>query len=82
MVVVHHLPPLRTGIVLGAAGMGISTGMVLRGKDSVRKRLALIMYCLLYTSDAADDLTLRTQNIQHSRLTYIPRANRNDIVAS
>ena len=29
----------------------------------------------------SDDL-LRTQNIQHSRLTYIPRANRNDIVAS
>ena len=43
MLVVHHLPPLRPGTVLGVTGMGINTGMVHLGKASVRKRLALIM---------------------------------------
>ena len=32
MAVVHHLPPMRTGIVLGAVGVGINTGMILPGK--------------------------------------------------
>ena len=37
MLVVHHLPTLRPGTVLGVTGMGINTGMVHRGKASVRK---------------------------------------------
>ena len=32
MVVVHHLPPRRTGIVPGVTGMRISTGVVHRGE--------------------------------------------------